>query len=218
MDKYEKRRTALQVLVDGLGRGGISKIAERLGKDPSYISRLLYPPTKAGHKRMGEDMVDALNHAFPAWQGDVNVQFGLTLDLTQRKYPVISFVQAGQWREIVDSFPRGAGEDYIQASINYGRQTFVLKIIGTSMEPIFSEGDMILVDPDIAPKPGDFVVAKNDEEEATFKKYRPRGTNETGETVFELVPLNDDYATLRSDHQPIEIIGTMVEHRRFRKG
>ena len=35
-----------------------------------------------------------------------------------------------------------------------------------------------------------------------------------GQTVFELVPLNPDYETLRSDAQPLEIIGVMVEHRR----
>ncbi|MGI4859741.1 MAG: LexA family protein, partial [Janthinobacterium lividum] len=65
--------------------------------------------------------------------------------------------------------------------------------------------------------PGDFVVAKNGSQDATFKKYRPRGVSLTGQEVFELAPLNDDYPTLRSDTEPLQIIGVMVEHRRYRK-
>ena len=51
---------------------------------------------------------------------------------------------------------------------------------------------------------GDYVVAKNGAEEATFKKYRVRGQDEKGRTIFELIPLNDDYETMRSDQQPIQ--------------
>lgn len=95
--------------------------------------------------------------------------------------------------------------------------TFALRIMGNSMEPEFREGDVVVIDPDVAPTPGDYVVARNHVEAATFKKYRPRGVDENGHPIFELVPLNDDYAVMRSDQEPICIIGTMVEHTRFRK-
>jgi SOS-response transcriptional repressor LexA len=36
------------------------------------------------------------------------------------------------------------------------------------MEPDFKEGD-IIVDPELEPVPGEFVVAKNGDNEATFK-------------------------------------------------
>lgn len=39
-------------------------MARRLGKDASYVSRLLYPPGKAGKKRIGDDMVDVIEQAF----------------------------------------------------------------------------------------------------------------------------------------------------------
>lgn len=67
MDKYEKRRTALADLVDKLGWGGITRVASSIGKDPSYVSRMLYPEGKAGKKRIGEDSVESLNSAFPGW-------------------------------------------------------------------------------------------------------------------------------------------------------
>lgn len=145
-----------------------------------------------------------------------NVQIGLKFYPDRRGYPIISYVQAGAWREIVDSFPRGGADEYILANSSYGPHTFALRIIGNSMEPEFREGDVVVIDPDVRPDPGNFVVARNDEEAATFKKYRPRGIVD-GREVFELVPLNEDYAVMRSDQQPIQIIGTMVEHTRFRR-
>jgi len=98
----------------------------------------------------------------------------------------------------------------------YSKHTFALRIVGNSMEPEFKEGDIVIIDPDVKPSPGDYVVARNDEEEATFKKYRPRGII-NGQEIFELVPLNEDYAAMRSDQQPIQIIGTMMEHTRYRR-
>jgi SOS-response transcriptional repressor LexA len=134
-----------------------------------------------------------------------------------REVPVISSVQAGMWREAVDAYAPGAGQDYIVVQVDLGEHAFALKVRGDSMEPEFKEGDTIIIDPDVKPHPGDFVVARNEDHDATFKKYRPRGLNDRGETVIELVPLNEDYPVLRSDQSPIEIIGTLVEHRRQRK-
>ena len=53
--------------------------------------------------------------------------------------------------------------------------------------------------------------------DGNFTAYRPRGIDENGQEVFELVPLNDDYPPMHSDRQHIEIICVMVEHRIFRK-
>ena len=145
-----------------------------------------------------------------------NISYGLTLSPDKRGIPIISWVQAGTWRQIVDSFPRGSADDYILAHNSHGPHTFAVRIVGNSMEPEFREHDIVVIDPDVMPNPGDYVVARNHAEEATFKKYRPRGIVD-GIEVFELVPLNPDYAPMRSDQQPIQIIGTMVEHTRFRR-
>lgn len=134
------------------------------------------------------------------------------------RVPVLSYVQAGHWREMCDQATAFDGNvEYVTASVDVGPCGFGLWLRGKSMEPFFKEGDLIIVDPDEAPRPGDYVVAKNGDEEATFKKYRPRGLDENGQDVFELVPLNDDYPKLHSDRQHIQIIGVMVEHRSYRK-
>ncbi len=134
-----------------------------------------------------------------------------------RRIPLISYVQAGFMTEAVDPYFAGDGEDWLLTDLELSSNAFALKIKGDSMMPEFREGDTVIIDPAVAPLPGDFVVAKNGDNEATFKKYRPRGANEQGQHVFELVPLNEDYPSMRSEITPIRIIGTMVEHRRYRK-
>ena len=134
------------------------------------------------------------------------------------RIPILSYVQAGNWREMCEQATTFDGNvEYVSAGGEIGPYGFGLWLRGNSMLPLFKEGDLIIVDPDEAPQPGDFVVAKNGSDEATFKKYRPRGIDENGQEVFELVPLNDDYPSMHSDRQHIQIIGVMVEHRSYRK-
>lgn len=157
----------------------------------------------------------------PAWleygdTGKSNVEPVEHLPL--RRVPVINYVQAGNPREVIDDFSPGAGLDIVTTDLDIGPYAFALIIRGSSMEPDFKAGDKVIIDPDVGPSPGDFVVAKCTEQEVTFKKYRPRGIDDLGNEVFELVPLNEDYATIRSDSKfPCQIIGTMVEHRRYRR-
>lgn len=128
--------------------------------------------------------------------------------------PIISWVQAGTWTSASDARNLEGAVDYILTTGAHSFGTFALKVRGKSMEPEFKEGDTIIVDPDLCPGPGDYVVAKNGSEYATFKKYRARGVNEDGEEVFELIPLNPDFAPLNSAIEKISIIGVVVEHRR----
>lgn len=72
MDKFESRRQDLIRLVERLGRGGIAHIARQIGKEPNYVSRLLYPSDKNGAKRIGEDTADLITGAFPGWNGGTN--------------------------------------------------------------------------------------------------------------------------------------------------
>lgn len=137
------------------------------------------------------------------------------------RIPLISYVQAGDLTAIMDDHAPGAAAEYLLTDLPVSKHTFALEIRGTSMLPDFKEGDRVIIDPEVKPQPGDFVAAKavdaHGHGEATFKKYRPRGINEKGAEVFELSPLNQDFPSMRSDITPLEIIGTMVEHRRYRR-
>lgn len=211
----------------------LAAFARHYGLDTTYISQLLH-----GHRNMGEKAARKLE-AKLGWapmtmdrQGlgteepsvayrqpfaPEEAVYGAAVARGLKPVPRISFVQAGPWREVVDPYAPGAAEDYLLTDQDLGPHAFALTIQGDSMTPDFREGDIVIIDPDVRPSPGDFVVARNGRDEATFKKYRPRGINERGELVVELVPLNEDYPSLRSDCTPLQIIGTMMEHRRYRR-
>jgi SOS-response transcriptional repressor LexA len=138
-------------------------------------------------------------------------------EIGSRRIPLISYVQAGRMTEAVNVFPPGGAFEYLLTDLDLSEYAFALELEGLSMTPDFNPGDRVIVDPAVSPRPGDFVVAKNGHEEATFKRYRARGVNAAGQEVFELVPLNPDYPTISSEHEPVTIIAVMVEHRRYRK-
>ena len=134
-----------------------------------------------------------------------------------RQIPIISYVQAGCWTESCDCRAMDGSIETITTDLDLGSMAFALEVRGDSMAPEILEGDVVVIDPDVDPLPGDYVVAKNGSHEATLKQYRPRGTNDQGQEYFELVPLNPVYPTMRSDHHHVAIIGVMMEHRRYRR-
>lgn len=133
-----------------------------------------------------------------------------------RYIPLISRVQAGVWHPALSLDVIG---DLVNIQWSPRGPTFALEIEGESMLPDFRPKDIIIIDTGLPPLPGDFVVASLDNgNEATFKKYRPRGEDEEGSPIIELAPLNPDYPTLViSSKNPGRIVGTMFEHRRFRQ-
>lgn len=133
-----------------------------------------------------------------------------------RRIPVLDYVQAGQWTRVDSSRSDDDNRETIMTDLEHPPSTFSLRIRGDSMHPRFNEGDIVVIDPTIQPKPGDFVVATEEGGDATFKQYRSVGINEQGIDVFQLVPLNQNYAALRSDRLQIAIVGVMVEHRTYR--
>lgn len=134
----------------------------------------------------------------------------------EQRIPLLNYVQAGAFCDPGQNFTF-EGMEYLLTDLDLSDRAFALQIKGDSMRPDFTEGDRIIVDCEVSPRPGDFVVAKNSEEEATFKKYRLLRIDDDGHEVFELVPLNQDYPSMRSDHHHLQIIGTMMEHRKYYK-
>lgn len=194
-----------------------AKVAKAAGVSTSTIGNL-----EAGLRDKPRELnaIAAALAASPAWlesgRGsweafDANTK---RAHLGKRPYPVISAVQAGLLKEISDPYAPGDGLDIEWGDDSWSQWTFALEITGESMLPDFRPGDRVIIDPELQARPGDFVVARNTEQEATFKKYRVRGINDRGEQVFELVPLNEDFETMRSDTQHLTVIGVMVEHRK----
>ncbi|WP_428945266.1 LexA family protein [Pantoea sp. FN060301] len=151
----------------------------------------------------------------PAWLMNGGVFLPVS-EINTRRIPLISYVQAGELAVKSPIEALDGSFEYVMTDMDWSQYTFALRIVGDSMEPDFKAGDVIIVDPEIEPHPGEFVVAKNGEHEATFKKYRPT-TIKDGVQHFELVPLNNDYPSMNSAEHHITIVGTMVEHRIYRR-
>lgn len=160
-------------------------------------------------------MADALQ-CDPAWLMNGGTLVPVS-EVNTRRIPLINYVQAGALATKPPIEAMDGSYEYVLTDMDWSQYTFALKIVGDSMEPDFKAGDVIVVDPEIEPAPGEFVVAKNGEHEATFKKYRPTIYGQDGKQHFELVPLNDDYPIMNSAEREIKIIGTMVEHRIYRR-
>lgn len=134
------------------------------------------------------------------------------------KVPLISYIQAGVWTGIEDFRETCGDYEYILTDLDVSDDAFALEIKGDSMTPDFIEGDVVIIDPNEPPHAGEFVAAINGSYEATFKKYRPLGeVDRFGREHFELIALNPDYPKLSTHKQEIRIIGTMVEHRIYRR-
>lgn len=121
--------------------------------------------------------------------------------------PILSWVNAGEWRETIadaDSF-----EGWAHVTVQVRRYTFALRVQGDSMEPDFPAGVFIVVEPDMDPQPGDYVIAKNGDE-ATFKQLVKDGAD------WYLKPLNPRYP-IKPLESPCKIIGVVREQvRRYR--
>ena len=139
-----------------------------------------------------------------------------------KRIPILSYVEAGNPNGVGQIHARQAAienGDFIWVDEELPDACFALRVVGHSMEPEFQVDDMIVIDPTISAMPGDFVVAERlsrltDDLETTFKKYRPRGYDEKGREIFELIPLNDDYPKYDSRVDQLTITGVLVEHRR----
>lgn len=119
--------------------------------------------------------------------------------------PVLNEVQAGLMTEI-NEIPE---VEMLPVNTDYS-ECFALKIVGRSMEPDYHEGDYVIIDPaKMATSGNDVVAVIENENKATFKRYRERATPE-GQMYFELYPLNDDFPTIVSLHRPINIKGVKV--------
>jgi SOS-response transcriptional repressor LexA len=127
---------------------------------------------------------DVLDYAF-----DKNVSAGPAI---RGEVPLISWVQAGAWSEVVDNYAPNDAEIAIPSPVPVKGYTYALRVVGDSMTnpngwPSFPEGMIVIVEPEFDHEPGDFVIVKNGHNEATFKQLIKDGAD------WLLKPLNPRY-------------------------
>ena len=119
--------------------------------------------------------------------------------------PLISWVTAGQWAEVMDNYPAGQGEDVIPCPSKCGSHSFALRVKGDSMEPEYPDGSVVVVDPDKEPRHNsDVVVRLNGDMEATFKRLKIDGSR------WFLHPINERYPVIPLEGKNFTICGVVV--------
>lgn len=87
--------------------------------------------------------------------------------------PVIGHAQAGQEGYFDDAgYPLGSGWDYIQFPTKDGHneRVYALEVTGDSMEPLYRDGDRLIVAPGASVRRGDRVVVKTAKGEVMAKE------------------------------------------------
>jgi len=146
--------------------------------EKSYISQLINGKASFGEKAarrleetygMDKFYLDKIEYS--------NVTDWLPTAKKATRVPVISWVRAGSLSEINDPHLPGEADDWVNPIHTIPSPTsFALQVEGDSMTNTgagvsFPDGCIIVVDPERAPKAGDYVIAKDvTNQKATFKK------------------------------------------------
>lgn len=133
--------------------------------------------------------------------------------------PLLDHYQACEAKSYINSIrEQGTTNDVVFISVSavlvpkLSDEAFALKMTDESMIPEIRESDVLIVDPFIKPRPGDFVVALlEDGQEVTIRKYKQLSASNDMEE-YELVTLNNDWANIRVGANEIQaqIIGCGV--------
>lgn len=201
--KQKKLSQAELAKISGVGQGSISKI-ERGDQDTSaYDVELSYALDvnplwlKNGDQRflppwLGGNFIEG-QIIRPSLPTPSNVEPGP--DITGR-VPLISWVQAGEWAEVIDHHLPGQAEEWRLTTAKCSHHAYALRIVGDSMtnpygSPSIPEGYIVIVEPERAAKNGDIVIARLDDSmEATIKKLVIEGNTRY------LKPLNPSYPVI----------------------
>ena len=148
--------------------------------------------------------------------------------LLPRYIPVIPLAEANQNKSSLESMRQAVSnpmcvKDKLSLSgetkNHAGVHTFATVIIDNSMSPKFSQGDVVVVDPDKNPKPGDFVLTHVvATKENIVRKYREIEQTGAAKKSFELIALNQDWGVVRvAKLSDAKILGVVIERREYLK-
>jgi SOS-response transcriptional repressor LexA len=213
----ERRRRKLEAFCN---EKGLKAVADAVGLNWQYIDqaikKTLLPVKKdgtRGYRKMSDEAFEKIEDAYQlgrGWFDEMVTQNTAPGPTIKGEVPLLSTVQAGMYTEFVDNLHPGEGEyEKIPTTVPVNRYTFALRVTGDSMEPDFTEGMLLVVEPELDPQPGDYVIAKNGSEETTFKQLAKDGGD------WYLKPLNSRYPIKSLDGCTIIGVVRAVE-KRFR--
>ncbi len=176
-----------------------AKLANDLGFAPSTVGMW-----ERGQREPDYETLEMLADYF-----NVNMEVLLSGKLSPTKIPVLGVVRAGIPMEAVENII-----DYEEIAPEMAKhgEFFALKIKGDSMEPKFSEGDVVIVRKQSDVESGDIAIVLVNGDDATIKKVQKFNGG------LNLIPSNSSYNVLTYNNEQIEqlpvlILGKVVELR-----
>jgi phage repressor protein C with HTH and peptisase S24 domain len=123
-----------------------------------------------------------------------------------RNIPLIGFSQAGSAGFFDDTgFPTGGGWDEIPFPDVGDPHAYALEISGDGMDPIYRDGDIVIVSPAASVRRGDRVVVKTLSGDVLAKQLRRRTARK-----IELISFNPDHADATLSVEDIDWIARIV--------
>ncbi|MBE6449222.1 MAG: helix-turn-helix transcriptional regulator [Alphaproteobacteria bacterium] len=180
---------------------GIDNLALKLGLSPSALAQKsgLDPTAFNKSKRIGADgrkrwlSMESLNKVlqatstsfleFMALAGEENLPKSTMI-------PLLGFAQAGRDGYFDDAgFPTNSeGWDGIEFPVQIDKNVYALEVSGHSMEPVYREGDRLIVSPESEVRTGDRIVVKTKNGEVMVKELIRKTARQ-----LDLKSLNPEY-------------------------
>lgn len=128
--------------------------------------------------------------------------------------PLITLTQAAAWMQEERLLIQQQATRFLYCDSKLSESALAITLEDTAMQPDYRPGDTLIFDPAVEPQPGDVVLAQINGL-AQVRIYRLMA-EQHDEQIFLLRPLNDDFPVQTSSEKKIELIGTMMEMRRYR--
>lgn len=198
---------------------GIDNLAKSKGMSVSGLAGKagLNPTTFNKSKRMGTDgrkrwpSTESVNKVLEATGTDVSeflsMAAGNKVFLPSRTFPLIGMAKAGRDGFFDDNgLPSSAeGWDGVDFPDGLDENSYALEVMGDSMEPVYRDGDRLLVQPNIDVRKGDRVVVKTRDGEIMVKELKRKSARQ-----IELKSLNPSYGDITFDISEIVWIARVL--------
>ena len=134
--------------------------------------------------------------------------------------PVLNFQEVVQVKDLLSSgeFNSDKKHSYPLIAVDNfspsfrSKTLFAIKIVDSSMAPDFNPGEVVVIDGERSPYPGDIVLAHlSDKTQNVLRKY-----GEADECLFQLLAHNELWVNVSVRYpEDASVIGVVVEHRRY---
>lgn len=130
-------------------------LSDKTPQDPTIWEKF------AKHFRMDVDFLRTGESTHRSTLATVSEDDQHSRTIEMRKVPLLTWRQLDQMITTKEPSPVIHAGVMLEATDVPGKRTFALTVKDNAMHPLFSEGEIIFVNPDLKYKPGDYVVVGN---------------------------------------------------------